>query len=92
MGQGRKRRKSYETLLALHNSLLTAVPKGLAHYEIPDTSPIFADPFSWPSLSIATDQGPEMLCSCNYLQFERIAGSLWHCCRHQVICVHPSVT
>ena len=91
VGLGRKRRKSYETL-ALHNSLLAAVPKGLVHFGIPDSSPIFGDPFSWPSLSIATDQGPEMLCSCNYLQFERIAGSLWQCCCHQVLCVHPYAT
>lgn len=61
----RYRVKSYQWLLCLDNALLVSSGAGLDRY-IPGEG---QDPWTWRSLSVASDQGSDALCATNWLAY-----------------------
>ena len=62
----RRRVKTYVTIMMIDNVLRTSTNLRLSDFRIertPDGKDFAGDPFEWPSLSLATDSGPDCVCS-----------------------------
>ena len=66
----RRRTKSYEMLCSMHNALMQTCGFGLGRFQAQADSELYSRPFDWPFASCAADQGPDMLCGLNFLQFK----------------------
>ncbi len=71
--QQRKRRriKTFQSIMSLHNMLLGATGHGLERYQIhKDELGRYPSPWTWPHLNAATDQGPNMVCMDGFLGYK----------------------
>ena len=68
----RRRCKSYQMILQIHN-ILKGLGKSIANFYIPrgdDGNYSIADPFAWPTLSLSPDRGADMVCCDHFLAYE----------------------
>ena len=68
--QKKKRRGAAALGLAVDNSLLAGAGIGLAHFRVPEVAGVLqGDPFSWPRLGVAVDQGSDCVALVNALKY-----------------------
>ena len=75
-GAGKKqkkmhRAKSYHGVLAWDNGFQHSLGKGLADFCLPKALADRGDPFSWPRINQAADQGSDNICGGNYLIYNQ---------------------
>lgn len=68
----RRRLKSYVTLMQIDNMLRGNADKCLADFHIaPGPTGCLPDPFTWPSLNLSPDSGPDMVCLAHFLAYAK---------------------
>lgn len=65
------RAKSYHGVLAWDNAFQHSLGKGLAHFCLPAALADRGDPFCWPRINQAADQGSDNICGGNYFIYKQ---------------------
>ena len=74
----RRRVKAFATMMTINNMLECSAGVGIDHFVITrSTDGRYPDPFSWPHLNLACDQGSDNMAMAHYLAYER--GAHVHC-------------